>query len=332
MTILIIGGTNFYGRHVTERLIAAGHDVTLFHRGRTNPDLFPEAEHIHGDRRVEADLDRLKGRHWDALFDPSAYFPRDVELLLDRVDGQVEHYTFVSSISVYGETGATGPSEESPVGELTDEMSTDTITPENYGPLKVAAECVAAERMMGKTLIIRPGLIVGPNDPTDRFTWWLWRIAAGGRFPMPGDGAEPVQFIDVRDLAAWTVKMIEERATGVYNATGPAEPLPMRTFIETAVEVIGSGAVPVPVTEEILERHEVAPFSELPLWVPAAYNGMSRTSIARAVDAGLTFRPLEETVRETLDWFAEVDRAREGNLRAGLGREKEEAVMASMGE
>ena len=324
MNILIVGGTMFLGRYLVRGLRERGHLVTMFNRGKSHPDLFPEVPRVIGDRRNEDDLDQLRGMEWDAVIDTSAYFPRDVELLLERIGPRTGHYTFISSISVYRPSGASGPDETSPVTELTGEMSRTEITGENYGALKAAAEARAEELMPGRVLVIRPGLIVGPNDPTDRFTWWAWRMEKGGRgVPAPGDPDEPVQFIDVRDIAEWTIRMVEGHRTGTFNATGPSEPLSMKGFLEAARRTLApEGTTLAWYSEQELLDAGVAPWMEMPLWIPAEDNGMSRSSIDRAREEGLTTRPVEETLRDTLDWFRTTDRYGSGELRAGGGDRK----------
>lgn len=324
MNLLIVGGTMFLGRYLVEEARRRGHLVTMFNRGKSHPDLFPDVPRVIGDRRVERDLDQLRGMEWDAVIDTSAYFPRDVELLLERIAPTTGHYTFISSVSVYRPSGRDGADEESPVIELTGEMSRSEITGENYGALKGAAEARAAELMPGSVLVIRPGLIVGPHDPTDRFTWWAWMMERGGRaVPAPGRPEEPVQYIDVRDLAVWTLQMVENRKTGTFNATGPTEPMTMKSFLETARRTLApEGTTLRWYSEKELEEAGVAPWTEMPLWIPSDANSMSRSSIERAVDEGLTTRPLEETLRDTIDWFRTTDRYESGELRAGGGEKK----------
>ena len=324
MNILVIGGTVFLGRHFVEAALKGGHTVTLFHRGKSNPDLFPEIEHIHGDRRSPDDLRRLGERSWEAVVDPSAYFPKDVELLLGEIGDRIDHYTIISSVSVYSEMGTKGPDEGSAVGVLTEEMPLDRITHENYGPLKVAAESKAEEMLPGKVLTIRPGLIVGPNDPSDRFTYWPWRIAAGGDVLAPGKPEESVQYIDVRDLAEWMLQLIEKGVTGLFNSTG--QPMTMEEFLNGVIAALNADARLVWGSEKFLEEHQVVPFMEMPLWVPSEANGMSRTDVSRALEEGLRLRPLEQTVLDTLEWFRTCDRW-EGERRAGMKPEKEKELL-----
>lgn len=316
----------FLGRHFVEAALATGHSVTLFHRGKTNPDLFPEIEHIHGDRRVEQDREKLRRRRWDAVLDPSGYFPADVDSLGSLLRDSVDHYTFVSSISVYEESGRVGPDERSQVMQTTDDMPLDRITPESYGAFKAACERIAEERMPGRTLNVRAGLIVGPHDPTDRFTYWPWRVASGGRVAAPGNPDDPVQFIDARDLAGWMLRMIEREKTGTYNVTGPERPLSMGEFLDACRDATGSKAEFVWLSEEMLAERQVAPFTEMPLWVPSEASGMNRADISRALADGLTTRPVADTIRDTLDWFRTSGR-NDGDLRAGITRERERELI-----
>ena len=323
MRILIIGGTQFLGRHTVEIGLERGHTFTLFHRGRTNPDLFGEVERIIGDRRIPEDLAPLRERTWDAVIDPSAYFPQDVSLLLDVLSPKTKHYTLVSSVSVYPPSSGEGPSEESPVTELTDGMSRTEITAENYGPLKAAAEEIARARLGEHALVVRPGLIVGPHDPSDRFSYWGWRVAKGGIVVAPGEPGASVQFIDVRDLVGWMLDLVESGTSGTFNATGPTEAISMGSFLDHAVSTLATSDTSLSwVDEESLKAAGVGPYVEMPLWLPAELNGMNRTSIARAIESGLTTRPLVETLRDTQAWFTTTERAGSGELRAGGGETK----------
>ncbi len=218
MRILILGGTVFVGRHLVEAALARGHEVTLFNRGQHGPDLYPGVEKLRGDR--DGGLDALRGRRWDAAIDTCGYVPRIVRASATLLANAVDHYTFISSVSVYPEAHTRHLDEDSPVGALDDE-SVEDVTPETYGPLKALCEQAAEGAMSGRALTIRPGLIVGPHDPTDRFTYWPRRVAQGGEVLAPGRPERPVQIIDARDLAAWTLQLVASGARGVYNATGP---------------------------------------------------------------------------------------------------------------
>ena len=304
--------------------LASGHTLTLFNRGQSGPELFPGVEALRGDRT--ADLSALAGRDWDAVVDPSGYFPRVVGASADALRDHVGQYVFISSISVYAKPSASG--EEDPVG-TTDDPTVETITGGTYGPLKALCEQAAAARFPDQSLIIRPGLIVGPHDPTDRFSYWPWRIAQGGEVLAPGRPERGVQVIDARDLAAWTLRMIETRATGVFNATSPAGAITLGELLETAQRVSGSDARVTWVEETWLLGQGVAPWSEMPVWVPEfdpEMAGFFDVPVARAVAAGLTFRPIETTVRDTLAWLA--TRPTDHVWRAGLTRAREAALRA----
>ena len=281
----MLGGTKFLGRAIAGDALARGHELTLFTRGTTNPDLFPEAERIRGDRK--RDLAAIEGRTWDAVIDTSGYLPADVrasaELLRDS-----GRYVFVSSVSVYADFSS-GPTEESPTAELgsmqEDELAADYS---NYGPLKALAEAEVEKVFGDRALIVRPGLIVGPHDPTGRFTYWAHRLARGGELLAPAPTERRSQFIDVRDLAAWILDAAEQGLTGTYNATNEG----------VSWSELLAGAEVTWVADEFLQEHEVGPWLELPLWLPdPEWVGMHSIDVGRAVAAGLRFRPLEETIR-----------------------------------
>ena len=296
MKLLVLGGSLFAGRAVVEAALASGHEVALFNRGRTNP-AFLEAEHLHGDR--ERDLSALAGRSFDAVVDTSGYVPRLVRSSAD-VLASAGHYCFVSSISAYADL-STGPSEESPTHEW-DGRSEDVH--EAYGQLKAACETVVEAAFPGRSLIVRPGLIVGPHDPTFRFTYWVERIARGGDVLAPEPRDAPVQLVDVRDLGEWLVRCAEEHVTGTYNAVGPAETLTMEGLLETCRSVSGADARLRWVSADLLHARGVEEWSALPLWlVDPAFRGMLEADGTRARVAGLALRSLEQTVRDTLEWI-----------------------------
>jgi 2'-hydroxyisoflavone reductase len=322
MDLLILGGTRFLGRYLVEAALGGDHRVTLFNRGLSEPDLFPEVETIKGDR--DGDLSALRGRRWDAVIDTCGYVPRVVRASAGLLADAVDHYTFVSSISVYPDNMGPGADEGAPVEELED-PTVEEITGETYGGLKALCERAAEEEMPGRILNVRPGLISGPHDPTDRFTYWPRRVAAGGEVLAPDRPELRVQFIDVRDLAGWMVKMSAEQQTGTYNATGPAYELRMGKLLEEC-EAVGGDAKIVWVSEEFLEENGVEPFTDLPLWVPREYAGMLAVDCGKAIAAGLTFRPVSETIRDVLEW--DTNRA-EPDLAAGLEPEKERELLSA---
>jgi 2'-hydroxyisoflavone reductase len=316
MRILILGGTQFLGRHTVDVALERGHDVTLFNRGQTRPELFPDLEKLHGDR--DGDLSALAGRAFDAVVDTSGYVPRVVTQTIDAL-GDVGHYTFVSSISVYADLSSP-PSEETPVAELAE--PTEEVK-EAYGELKADCEDLVRKRFP-QAFIPRPGLIVGPWDPTGRFTYWPQRLAAGGRVLAPAPPDASAQVIDVRDLAAWIVRAAENGTSGTYNAVD--RPTTRAELFDTCIRVAGSAAELVWVDSAFLVEHEVGEWMELPLWLASPeYAGMLAADPAKAFGAGLQTRPLEETVRDTLEWVASGAGPIEPP--AGLAREKEDAVL-----
>jgi 2'-hydroxyisoflavone reductase len=325
MKLLILGGTHFLGRHLVEVAVQNGHTVTLFNRGQSAPELFPEIEQLHGDR--DGDLAALQGRHWDAAIDTSGYVPRIVRAAATLLADAVEHYVFISSCSVYADFSQVDIDENAPVIKLEDENTEDFMTPEGYGGLKALCEQVVAASFPEHTLVVRPGLIVGPYDPTDRFTYWPHRVAQGNEILAPAEPTLPVQFIDARDLAQWTIRMVETQESGIYNATGPDYTLTTGQLLAECQQISGSDAHFTWVNEAFLLEHEVEPYSELPLWVPREMQGFSTLNCEKAIQKGLTYRPLVETIEATLVW--ERTRPAEYELRAGLKPEREQAVLAA---
>ena len=315
MKLLVLGGTSFLGRHFVEAAQAGGHELTLFNRGRTNPGLFPGVEEVHGDR--DGGLGPLADREWDAAVDTSGYFPRLVRASAELLAPNVGHYTFVSTVSVYADLSAP-PDETSPLATIEDETVED-FGPEheNYGPLKALSEREVERAFPGRSLIVRPGLIVGPHDPTDRFTYWARRIARGGPILAPGPAGRPTQFIDVRDLAEWLVRMVEARRTGIFNAVSSG----------TTFGDLLAGAEVVWVEDAFLLEQGVGEWMELPLWLAdPAYAAMDKVEPSRAVAAGLTSRPVAETLRDTAAWDASRG---EYEPRAGLAAERERELLGA---
>jgi 2'-hydroxyisoflavone reductase len=326
MKILIIGGTRFLGRALVQAARAGGHELTLFNRGKTAPGLFPEAEQLTGDRA--ADLSPLKGRQWDAVIDTCGYEPAVVRSSARLLAGSVNRYVFISSVSVYADLGQPGATEEAPVAQLP-AGADETFNIENYGALKALCEQAAEAALPGRVLQIRPGLIVGEYDPTDRFSYWPWRVAQGGEVLAPGRPAHPTQFIDVRDLADWTMRMVEAQQAGIYHATGPGAPLAMGSLLEACRQVSGSNARFTWLSEEFLLANSVQPWTELPLWLgesDPSVAGMDQIDISKALKAGLTFRPLADTLQSTLAWINSRPASHE--WRAGLSREREAELLA----
>ena len=300
MNLLILGGTRFVGRYLAAAALARGHAVTLFNRGLTHPDLFPEAEHLRGDRK--SDLSALQGRRWDAAIDVNGYVPRVVRASAAMLAGAVERYIFISTLSVYASFQGTVNTEESPVKQPPPgQESCEEITDESYGWLKVFCERAAEAALPGRVLHVRPCVVAGPHDPSERFPWWVARVARGGEVLAPGRPGRPLQLIDARDLGSWVIDMTERRETGVYNVTGPERPLTMGEMLATCRDVTRSDAAFTWVDDRFLEEHDIEP----PLWLPESLKGFNTVDSGKARARGLAFRPLAETVRDTLEWVEE---------------------------
>jgi len=323
-SLLILGGTSFLGPRIVEAALAEGWTVTLFNRGRTNPILFPELETLHGDRN--GDLKSLAGRRWDCVVDPSGYLPRLVRDSATVLKDAVKQYIFISTISVYADTSRPGMDETTPVGRLEDE-SVEQVTGEAYGPLKALCEKAADAVLPGRVTVIRPGLIVGPGDPTDRFTYWPARLSRGGEVLAPGSPGDPVQVIDVRDLSEWVVRTARDGTTGAFNAV--SSPFGMGHLLEVCKAASGSDAMFTWADVSFLADQKVEPWSDMPAWVPPTGDtaGLGRVSNARATAKGLTFRPIEATVRDTFAWWKALPDDRRNALRAGLSPEREAVVL-----
>ena len=303
MKLLILGGTRFLGRHLAEQALAQGHAVTLMHRGRSGPGLFPRAEHRIADR--DGDLAALAHGEWDSVIDTSAYVPRQVHAVAAQLAGRVGQYQLVSTISVYADTGAGGVDEDAALQVLPD-PSTEAVTGDTYGGLKALCEQAALEGFAGRCLISRPGLLVGPHDPSGRFSWWVQRLQRGDTVLAPGDPATPVQLIDARDAAAWMLLQATNGVTGttgVFNLTGPAQPLTIGGLLMAAREALNPAAQLQWVDEKFLHSAGVAPWSDLPVWLPRAQAGLHSVNINRALATGLQCRPLAATLADTAQWL-----------------------------
>jgi 2'-hydroxyisoflavone reductase len=327
-TLLVLGGTGFLGPHVVDAALAQGWKVTLFNRGKTNADLFPELEKLHGDR--DGKLEALEGRRFRAVIDTSGYVPRIVRQSAELLAPNVAHYMFVSSISAYADFRELGITEDYPVAVLEDPDTEEVMAA--YGGLKAACEAAVEATLPGRTINVRPGYIVGPRDPTDRFTYWPVRVDEGGEMLAPGTPDDPVQVIDVRDLAKWMIGALEQRHMGVYNLCGPV--LPLGDVLEACKDHATRKPTLTWVDKEFLAAKEVEA-GQIPIWVPPGepgFEGFAQVSAQKAIDTGLTTRPLSETVRDTLTWWRELPEERRSKLRAGLSPEREKELLAAWNE
>jgi 2'-hydroxyisoflavone reductase len=334
LRILILGGTGFIGPHQVRYAMSRGHSITVYNRGRQKEDWPGPVEELLGDRNTR-DLKSLQGRNWDVCIDNPTTLPfwvRDAGLALhDRV----KQYIFISTVSAYAENKTAGADETAPVAHYTgqDAMAETQETlrahPALYGPLKAVSEHEAQRYFPGKATIVRPGLIAGPGDESDRFTYWPVRLSRGGEVLAPGDGSDPIQLIDVRDLAEWTIRLAESRTSGVFNATGPARPMTMREMLATIASSLQVRPTLTWVSSQFLEVQHIEAWRDMPVWVPAQGDtaGFANRSIQRALKAGLTFRPLATTSVDTLAWFRQQSETRQAKLKAGLLPDQEDAAL-----
>jgi 2'-hydroxyisoflavone reductase len=333
LRILILGGTGFIGPYQVHYAVARGHRVTVFNRGRTQADLPAGVEHLVGDRT--SDLSALEGRDWDVVIDNPTTLPKWVADVGRVLQGRTRHYVFISSVSVYADNSVAGMDEDTPVipyeGDE-DPMTITRVTGSLYGALKALSEQQAEVWFPGHATIVRPGLIVGPGDPSGRFTYWPVRIERGGEVLAPGDGTDPVQIIDARDLSEWIIRLVEQNDVGAYNAVGPVSELNMAEMLY-GIRAAVSGSTPVRFTwvdSEFLAAREVRPWQHMPVWVPEGPDnaGWSRVGIDRAVATGLTFRPLAVTTADTLAWWhglTEEERSAPSSF--GITAEREAEVL-----
>jgi 2'-hydroxyisoflavone reductase len=337
LRILILGGTGFTGPHQVRYALARGHKLTLFNRGRRPKEWPAPVEELVGDRNT-SDLKALAGREWDVCIDNPTTLPFWVRDAGQVLKGRVGQYVFISTLSVYAGEKDPGQDETAPVFEYKgqDPMkeTNETLRADVeglYGPLKARSEKEASAWFPGITTVIRPGLIVGPGDESDRFTYWPVRLDRGGEVLAPGDGTDPVQFVDARDLAEWTIRVVEARTLGVFNAMGPAAPLTMGGLLDGTGVAIGSKAGLTWVPADFLEQQKVSPWGDMPVWVPGTGDnaGFGRRKNARATAAGLTFRPLADTAKDTLAWWKAQPAERQSKLRAGIAPDREAQVLAA---
>lgn len=333
LRLLILGGTRFIGLHMTEAALAHGHSVTFFNRGRTRTDRFTQIERITGDRNGQ--IDGLRGRSWDAVIDNSGYVPRHVRLSAQLLAEQVPHYVFVSSVSVYPDF-AKPRAESSALATLKD-PNTELVGDATYGPLKALCERAVSQVYGGRATILRPGLIVGPDDNTDRFTYWPARAARGGDFIAPGAPTDRIQYIDVRDLASFTLRCIEQRAYGTFNVVTAPGQVTMGALIDACTRAAGLAASPtspprpVWLPADFLQAQKVQPWSDMPVWLPArgADLAFAATPNRKALAAGLSCRAVGETVSDTLAWHLARPAAERDALRTGISAAREAAVLAA---
>lgn len=329
--LLILGGTGFIGPHQVKYAIDRGHDVTIFSRGRTDPpfyaDYFDRVTHLIGDRND--DLTALESGEWDAVIDNSASVPRWVRQSAGLLADRAQRYLYVSSISAYADPSKVGIVESDPVAQLED-PTVEEVTGATYGGMKGLCEEAAREAFGDNAIVVRPGLIIGPGDQTDRWTYWPVRVDRGGEVLAPNSPSDPVQNIDARDLSEWMVRMVEETGHGgTYNATGPASPETFGEMLDGIRAALGSDATFTWVDVNFLAEQQVAPWGEMTNWVPpeGGADGLLQVSIAAALQNGLTFRPLADTARDTVDWWHSLPAERTAEPRAGLDPEKEARVL-----
>jgi 2'-hydroxyisoflavone reductase len=332
-TLLVLGGTGFLGPAMVEVALARGIRVTLFNRGKTNADLFPELEKLYGDRdpKVGDGLKALEGdRKWDFVVDTSSYFPRLTQAVCELLKGRIRRYAFISTVSVYPDLSLIGLDETAETATLED-PSTEDLDNGSYGGLKVLCEKAAEAALPGQVLFLRPGLIVGPRDSTDRFSYWPVRIDAGGEVLVPGDGQDPVQWIDVRDLAEFTIDSLLAERTGTYNMVGPSYGATMADLAHGCRAVSTSGARFTYVPAERCAELGLNPWGELPVWSPRGTDlaGINVVSAAKAIAGGFKSRSLADTAAATLAYWNTLPEARRARLRAGMSREAEQKALAA---
>ena len=326
--LLVLGGTRFIGPPIVDAALARGHEVSLFNRGRTNPELFPQCEKLRGDR--DGDMSALAGREWDAVVDTWTDMPRHVRSAAELLRDHVGQYLFVSSLNAVADLSKPHL-DESAAKTPFDPKDEENASPELFGGRKARCEDLLEEILPGRNAVVRPGLIVGPRDASDRFTYWPVRVARGGEVLAPGTGDDPTQIIDARDLGEFVATLVERRTTGVFNVVGPDRKLPMRELLETCKAVSGSDATFTWVDARFLLDQKVAPWTDMPAWLPSLEpgEGFWTIDVRKAVGAGLRFRPLEASVRDTLAWWRTLPEDRRAKLKRGLPPEREREVLAA---
>jgi len=336
--ILVLGGTGLIGPPMVEYAVARGHEVTLFNRGKTNAHLFPDLEKLKGDRyddlaSIEAEV--AAGRRWDAVIDNTASVPRVVTASAGLLTKAADWYLYTSSISAYADSSTPGADETAPVGVISEEeeakvLTNKDITGENYGPLKARCEAEARKAFGDdRCCVVRPGLIVGPGDYSDRFTYWPVRIYKGGEVMAPGNPSDPVQFIDTRDLGEWYIRLAEAGTTGTFNGVGPRSPMSVAGMLYGIRATVDNDISFTWVPADFLEEHEVQAWMHMTVWVPpiGEYAGFSTSNIDRAIAAGLTFRPLADTAVATMEYWNTLPAEKREKPRAGCPAELERKVL-----
>jgi 2'-hydroxyisoflavone reductase len=328
MNILIIGGTKFLGRALVDIAAMRGHNLTLFNRGQTNPKLYPEVKQIRGDR--DGEISNLGDGNWDVVIDNCGYLPRVVKQSVEFLKDKVKMYVFVSSISVYTESTELNRTEDAEVIELEDKTTEDIMgSAESYGGLKFLCE-EEVTRAFENSLIIRPGLIIGPHDPTNRFTYWPVRIRKGGKTLIPRDENYPVQIIDVRDLANFILQLIENNVSGIFNVTGPVKPYSLGHIFNICKSFSLRNVEFVKADDQWLLDNEVQPWMEMPLWIPNDEGrALMQVSIEKGLNHGLEFRTLHETITDTLDWYDQI-KGDDQDWNAGLKSDKENELLSKL--
>lgn len=336
MKILIIGGTKFLGRHLIEAALRNGHEVTLLNRGKFSQETFGNIEQIHGDRNF--DLEKLAGRRFDVCIDTCGYLPQSVKVSTEFLRDSIGQYIFISSISAYKNFRQANSNENAPLAELTAEQKekfekidvkdelTGVVLGEMYGALKVLCEREAEKAMPNRVLAVRSGLIVGEFDWTDRFSYWVMRVAKGGEILAPANPQRFIQFIDARDLAKWIIKMAEENQNGIFNVTGKPFEMTFGKFLEEIKNVTQSNADFTWVGEEFLKEQGVEVWSEMPLYLHESdieWQGFLSVNIDKALEKGLSFHDLGDTIRTTFDWRNSI----KDDLKAGISVERESELL-----
>lgn len=356
--VLVLGGTGFLGPKVMEAALARGHHVTLFNRGRLekmrklefpagvdvlygNRDPGKPADEWKDEARGDVKdpnspigLSQLEGKTWDYVIDTSGQTPAQVEASAQLLADKVKHYVFISTLSVYASNDVVGMDESAPVAQLVKDAPAEQAPLLNYGPNKALSEQAAEAAMPGRVANLRSGLIVGPGDYSDRYTYWPVRLDQGGEVLCPGSPEDPIQFIDVRDLAEWSIRLCENRTAGVFNAMGPDKVLTFGMMLESCIKANGNTPTLRWAPASFLMKHGVSPWQDMPVWIPPGgeSGGFHRRSNAKALAAGLTFRSPQDTAKATLTWWKTLPEGRRAQMRAGLKPAREAELLALLKE